>query len=65
MSIFSFLNNQLLKMNWLNDLIKLLVENLFRLDSNSRLGGSIEFFLFDTIKIFILLSILIFIISYI
>lgn len=65
MIVLDFLNNQLLKMDWLSDLIKLLVENVFKLNINDRLGGSIHFFLYDTIKIFILLSILILIISYI
>lgn len=63
--IFSVLNDQLLKMVWLSDLIKRLVENVFGLSINERLGGSIHFFIYDTIKIFILLSILIFLISYI
>jgi uncharacterized membrane protein YraQ (UPF0718 family) len=63
--IFSILNDQLLKMTWLSDLIKMLVENAFGLSINERLGGSIHFFIYDTIKIFILLSILIFAISYI
>lgn len=65
MFIFEWLNDQLLKMQWLSDLIKLLVQNVFGLNVNERLGGSIHFFLYDTIKIFILLSVLIFIISYI
>ncbi|OFI05931.1 putative two-component membrane permease complex subunit [Clostridium acetireducens DSM 10703] len=65
MNIFSFLNNQLLKMKWLSDLVKLLVEKLFGLSIEERLGGSIHFFIYDTIKIFILLSVLIFAISYI
>jgi uncharacterized membrane protein YraQ (UPF0718 family) len=65
MIIFKFLNEQLLKMNWLSDLIILLVEKIFRLDVNSKLGGSLQFFLYDTVKIFILLSVLIFVISYI
>jgi hypothetical protein len=52
-------------MNWLSDFIRLLVEKVFRLDIDSKLGGSLQFFLYDTIKIFILLSVLIFIISYI
>jgi len=43
----------------------LLVKNVFGLDINSRLGGSIQFFIYDVVKIFILLSVLIFIISYI
>ena len=63
--IFGFLNDQLLKMTWLSELIRLLVEKVFGLSINERLGGSIHFFIYDTIKIFILLSILIFIISYI
>jgi len=63
--IFEFLNDQLLKMTWLSNLIELLVEDVFGLDVNARLGGSIHFFIYDVIKIFILLSILIFLISYI
>jgi len=63
--IFEWLNNQLLKMEWLNSLVKLLVKNVFGLDLNSRLGGSVQFFIYDVIKIFILLSVLIFTISYI
>jgi len=65
MFILEWLNNQLLKMDWLNALIRLLVENVFGLNVDERLGGSIHFFLYDTIKIFILLSFLIFLISYI
>lgn len=62
---FGLLNDQLLKMNWLSELVKLLVEKVFGLSTEERLGGSIQFFIYDTIKIFILLSVLIFIISYI
>lgn len=65
MFILEWLNNQLLKMDWLNSLVRLLVENVFGLNVNERLGGSIHFFIYDTIKIFILLSVLIFIISYV
>ena len=65
MNIFQWLNNQLLKMEWLYNLIKLLVENVFGLSIKERMGGSIHFFIYDVIKIFILLSVLIFIISYI
>ncbi len=64
-TIFSFLNDQLLKMEWLSDLVKSLVEKTFNLDMKSSLGGGIHFFIYDSIKIFILLAILIFIISYI
>lgn len=65
MAIFEWLNAQLLKMEWLHNLVTLLVENVFRLDVNTRLGGSIHFFIYDVIKIFILLSVLIFAISYV
>lgn len=63
--IFSWLNEQLLKMTWLSELVRLLVEKVFGLSIQTRLGGSIHFFIYDTIKIFILLSALIFLISYI
>lgn len=65
MFIFDLFNNQILKMEWLSALIKLLLENIFMLDADTRLGGSIHFFIYDVIKIFVLLSVLIFMISYI
>lgn len=65
MSIFNFFTEQMLKMTWLSDLVTSFVENILKLDINSRLGGSIQFFIYDTIKIFILLAVLIFFISYI
>ena len=65
MTIFQWLNDQLLKMKWLSDMIEWLVSDVFGLNVDDRLGGSIHFFLYDTIKIFILLSVLIFLISYI
>jgi hypothetical protein len=52
-------------MEWLDNLIRLLVEKVFGLSINDRWGGSIHFFIYDVIKIFILLSVLIFIISYV
>ncbi|MEA4889895.1 MAG: permease [Clostridiaceae bacterium] len=64
-TIFGWLNDQLLKMAWLSDLIRLLVEKVFGLSISERFGGSLHFFLYDTIKIFILLSVLIFTISYV
>ena len=64
-SVFEALNNQLLKMEWLSRLVQLLVEKAFGLDMNARLGGSVHFFIYDTVKIFVLLSVLIFSISYI
>ena len=65
MNIFDFLNNQLLKMEWLSNLVKFLVENVLGLSMADRLGGSLHFFIYDVIKIFILLSFLIFLISYV
>lgn len=64
-TMFEALNNQLLKMEWLSYLIQLLVEKVFGLDLNTRLGGSVHFFIYDTLKIFILLAVLIFVISYV
>lgn len=64
-NVFGWLNDQLLKMTWLSDLIRSLVEKVFGLLVSERVGGSIHFFLYDTIKIFILLSVLIFSISYV
>lgn len=63
--MFEWLNNQILKMQWLSDIIKWLVQDVFGLNTAERVGGSIHFFLYDTVKIFILLSVLIFVISYI
>ncbi|MGP6147336.1 permease [Jeotgalibaca sp. A122] len=63
--MFAWLNDQLFKMVWLNDFMGKVVENVFGLDTSERVGASLQFFLFDTIKIFILLSVLIFMISYI
>lgn len=65
MLIFEWLNNQVLKMDWLNKLVNLLVENVFGLNTEERLGASVQFFIYDVVKIFILLSFLIFMISYI
>ncbi|MGI6436278.1 MAG: permease [Syntrophomonadaceae bacterium] len=63
--MFEWLNNQLLRMEWLSGLVKHLVEDVFGLSLQEKLGGSIHFFIYDVIKIFILLSVLIFVISYI
>ena len=63
MIILEWLNNQLLKMDWLSSLITLLVERVFGIQVSTKLGGSIQFFLFDTIKIFIMLTVIIFIVS--
>lgn len=63
--IFNVFNDQFLKMTWLFEGVRRLVENVFGLSITERVGGSIHFFIYDTIKIFILLSVLIFAISYI
>jgi hypothetical protein len=64
MNIFGWLNDQLLRMQWLSDLVTAGV-SAAGLDPSSRLGGSVQFFVYDVIKIFILLSVLIFTISYV
>lgn len=65
MFVFSWLNDNLLKMTWLYDAVKAFVESVLNLSITSPLGGSIHFFIYDVIKIFILLSVLIFSISYV
>ncbi|MBR0577165.1 permease [Proteiniclasticum sp. BAD-10] len=65
MIIFEFINNQFLKMEWLYNLVEMLVVNVFGLSMTERLGASVHFFIYDVVKIFILLSALIFMISYI
>jgi len=63
--IFKWLNDQLLQMEWLFNLVKLLVEQGMGLSIESQLGGSLHFFIYDVVKIFVLLSVLIFGISYV
>ena len=63
MNIFGWMNDQLLRMQWLSDLVTAGVSAV-GLDPASRLGGSVQFFVYDVIKIFILLSVLIFTISW-
>lgn len=63
-AVGSFLMDQLLKMQWLSDLIAIFIDAL-GLDASSRWGGTLHFFIYDTIKIVILLCVMIFIISYI
>lgn len=61
---WDFFQNEILGMQWLNRLIGALLTTC-GLDISSRLGGSIHFFMYDTIKIMVLLGVLILIISYI
>lgn len=62
--IWLFFQNQILKMKWLNEVIALLLSSI-GIDINSNIGASIQFFIYDIIKITVLLCVLIFIISYI
>lgn len=62
--MWSFIQDQILGMKWLNELIGEVLINL-GFDMTSKLGGSLQFFIYDVIKITILLCVLIFIISYI
>lgn len=65
MNPFGWLNDQLLRMQWLSDLVRTLVEQGMGLPMSGRVGASVHFFIYDTAKIFILLSLLIFGISYV
>ncbi|MEG1894584.1 MAG: permease, partial [Clostridia bacterium] len=58
MSIWLFFQDQILGMKWLNTLIGGLLSAV-GLDLTSLWGRSLQFFLYDTIKIFVLLSFLI------
>lgn len=63
-SMWLFFQDQILGMKWLNEIIG---EGLtaLGLDLDGITGGGLQFFIYDTIKIFVLLSVLIFLISYI
>lgn len=61
---WEFFQNEVLGMQWLNRLIGTIL-SMFGVDLSGRLGGSIRFFLYDTVKILVLLCVLIWIISYI
>ena len=63
-TLWEFFQNQILGMKWLNELIGNSLGKI-GIDVESRMGGSIQFFLYDTIKIIILLCVLIYLISYI
>ncbi|MDD3402390.1 MAG: permease [Hespellia sp.] len=62
--IGEFIQNQVLGMKWLNALIGNLLNSL-GLDVTRRVGGSVQFFMYDVVKITVLLCFLIFMISYI
>ena len=62
--MWTFIQDQILGMKWLSVLIGKLLTAL-GLDITGKLGGTIQFFIYDVIKIVFLLCMLIFIISYI
>lgn len=63
-SIWNFIEDEILGMNWLNKLISNLL-SAAGLDIESKIGGSVQFFIYDVIKIMLLLGTLIFVVSYI
>ena len=63
-TVWDFFQNEILGMHWLNRMIRTVL-NACGLDTTTRIGGSVQFFIYDTIKIMVLLGILILIISYI
>ena len=64
MGVWRFIQDQVLGMAWLNKVIGAVLSAV-GLDVTERIGGSIQFFLYDVLKITILLCFLIFVISYI
>ena len=62
--MWTFIQTQILGMKWLNDLIGSFL-GLLGLDTGTKIGASVQFFIYDTIKITVLLCVLIFLISYI
>lgn len=63
-AVWDFFQDEVLGMKWLYRLISGVLEAC-GLDTSEKIGGSIQFFIYDTIKIMVLLGILILIISYI
>lgn len=61
---WDYFQTEVLGMSWLNRLIGTIL-NACGLDTTGRIGGSIQFFIYDTIKIMVLLGVLILVISYI
>ncbi len=62
--VWPFIQNQVLGMQWLNALIGGILTAV-GLDTQTRVGGSVQFFLYDVLKITVLLCLLIFVISYV
>lgn len=63
MGVWDFIQDQVLGMKWLNELLGIGLSAL-GLDVNGRIGGSVQFFIYDVLKITVLLCVLIFAISY-
>lgn len=61
---WEFFQNEVLGMKWLNRLVGRALDGV-GIDPATRIGGSLQFFIYDVIKIMILLGVLIFCISYI
>ena len=61
---WDFFQNEILGMQWLNRLISTIL-SACGLDATGKVGGSVQFFIYDTIKIMVMLGVLILIISYI
>ncbi|MBQ1250381.1 MAG: permease [Clostridia bacterium] len=61
---WDFFQNEVLGMKWLNRLVGRVLDRV-GIDPATRMGGSLQFFIYDVIKIMILLGVLIFCISYI
>ena len=62
--VWDFFQNEILGMHWLNRLVESGL-HACGLDTTSKIGGTIQFFIYDTIKIMVLLGVLIWMISYI
>ena len=65
MNILEFISKQVLGMAWLNELVGEVLVRFFGLDLSTRIGGSLQFFIYDSIKILTLLVVLVFIVAYI
>ena len=63
MGIWDFIQNQVLGMQWLSDVLAFFLSRL-GLDMSTRLGGTLHFFIYDTLKITFLLCVLIFGVTY-
>ena len=62
----NFITDQILGMQWMNTLLGMAFTGIFGMEfTATRWGGAIQFFIYDTIKIIVLLCLLIFLISYI